>query len=100
MTDYPKSILIHAKEWRDKAYGNTYFSARIYLDGELATILPFQYGYDGMALYTAMGVLASNGKMPKDTFGYGLKETYGIVLHYIKETNQKKRDVKAWGYSD
>lgn len=40
-----KHIEIRAKEWFDKANGNSYFSARIYIDNEQVAILPFQYGY-------------------------------------------------------
>lgn len=40
-----KTIRVHAKEWFDKANGNSYFSARIYIDDKQVAVLPFQYGY-------------------------------------------------------
>lgn len=40
-----RSIFIEAREWTDTTYGNSYFSARIWVDGEIVSVLPFQYGY-------------------------------------------------------
>jgi hypothetical protein len=42
------SVFIEAKEWFDKTYGNSYFAARIEVDGEEVARLPFQYGYESM----------------------------------------------------
>jgi hypothetical protein len=41
-----RSVFIEAREWTDTTYGNSYFSARIWVDGEIVSVLPFQYGYD------------------------------------------------------
>ena len=44
-----KSIRVTAKEWFDKANGNSYFSAKVTIDGPLGysktLTVPFQYGY-------------------------------------------------------
>lgn len=32
------------KRWRDKINGNSYGSARLYGDGQLLHVIPFQYG--------------------------------------------------------
>lgn len=40
-----KNIRIEGLEWFDKVNGNSYFSARGYMDGDLVAVLPFQYGY-------------------------------------------------------
>jgi hypothetical protein len=44
-----KTIDINAKEWFDKTYGNSYFSAIVTIDygmeSEQQIKLPFQYGY-------------------------------------------------------
>ena len=40
-----RSVFIEAREWTDTTYGNSYFSARIWVDGEIVSVLPFQYGY-------------------------------------------------------
>lgn len=42
----PKNVLtIHAKEWFDRANGNSYFSAYATINGEFAVKIPFEYGY-------------------------------------------------------
>ena len=40
-----KNIRIEGLRWRDKVNGNSYFSARGYVDGEYVVVVPFQYGY-------------------------------------------------------
>ena|ERR1039458_3596242 len=40
-----RSLNIEAREWYDRQNGNSYFSARIWVDGEIVHTLPFQYGY-------------------------------------------------------
>lgn len=40
-----QSLVINARRWFQKSYGNTYFTADIVVDGELVHTLPFQYGY-------------------------------------------------------
>lgn len=40
-----KSITILGRKWRDKVNGNTYHSARVFADGKLVAVVPFQYGY-------------------------------------------------------
>jgi hypothetical protein len=45
--NFNKMITIDTKEWRDKLYGNTYFSSEVYLNMDLILVLPFQYGYGG-----------------------------------------------------
>lgn len=40
-------ITINTREWTDKLYGNTYFSADVHLGMDKIMSLPFQYGYNG-----------------------------------------------------
>lgn len=56
----PKTIVIKATEWFDKTYGNSYFSARVFIDGELKFFLPFQYGYGEHYIDMAFEVLIKN----------------------------------------
>lgn len=48
------NIHLSVRRWRDRVMGNSYFSGRIYVNGEEVTRMPFQYGYgsqpDAMAL--------------------------------------------------
>ena len=45
-TRVKRSVFIEAREWFDKVNGNSYFSARIWVDGEIVSVLPMQYGYE------------------------------------------------------
>lgn len=40
-----RSVFVECREWFDKTYGNSYFSARVWINGEIEIVLPFQYGY-------------------------------------------------------
>ena len=39
-------IEIIGKRWFDKVNGNTYFTAKVFINDELKLELPFQYGYE------------------------------------------------------
>lgn len=39
-------IKVEGRRWFDKVNGNTYFTAAVYLNGEIVTKLPFEYGYE------------------------------------------------------
>ena len=39
------NIRIEGRKWFDKRYGNTYFSAVAYVDGEEVAKIPYAYGY-------------------------------------------------------
>lgn len=45
MEKYNNILEVQAKEWFDRINGNSYFSARVFLNDKLVATLPFQYGY-------------------------------------------------------
>ena len=53
-----KTIDIEAKEWRDRIYGNSYFSSDVTLnygmDNQETIKLPFQYGYGDQYYHASM----------------------------------------------
>lgn len=59
-----KSISIVGRRWFQRSYGNTYFSADIYVNGVQAGRIPFSYGYGDQYLYEAIDWLEENGYMP------------------------------------
>jgi len=90
------SIFIDAKEWFDKVNGNSYFSARIEINGEEIARLPFQYGYETFYQQVALAYLIENGLVDSDTRSlWNLKEK-GVPI-YTTKTKALLRDVKAWG---
>lgn len=93
------SIFIEAKEWFDKSGGNSYFSARIEIDGKEAVRLPFQYGYETQYQYEALKALKAFGYVsPEIVTWYDLKQT-GVSIYTTKKT-ALLREVKAWGKID
>jgi len=49
----PKNITIFGRRWFDKINGNTYFSAEIYVNGEMVHKIGYEYGYGEQYKYEA-----------------------------------------------
>lgn len=95
-----KNITINAKEWFDRVNGNSYFSARISIDGEPAGVLPFQYGYGDHYVDMANQWLDQNGIIDNPRHGNGSREPLwvycrdrGINLYTSKVEGCRKRDL-------
>ena len=56
-----KSLHLTGKRWFQKTYGNTYFSAKALIDGEIATAIDFEYGYGDHCLDCLMNKLEKEG---------------------------------------
>ena len=67
-----RSLFIECREWFDKVNGNSYFSARIWVDGGQVAILPFQYGYGDQFLYESQKKLLELGYIPQEEKNAGL----------------------------
>jgi len=99
MAKYNHILEIDAKEWFDKANGNSYFSATITLDDEYITELPFQYGYGDHYISVAFEELAKHwdnlftGLNPKQYRQFC--EENKIKLITFKQENCKKRELVA-----
>lgn len=61
-----RSLFIEARLWFDKSGGNTYFTARVFIDGKHAFTMPFEYGYDMQYLYAAARQLVKRGYLPAE----------------------------------
>lgn len=86
-----RSLFVEARLWFDKSGGNTYFTARIFIDGKHAFTMPFQYGYDMQYLYEAGRELVKRGYLPAEyadkplwhaqrDFGFDLYHSHAYVL--------------------
>lgn len=60
-----RSMFIECREWFDKTYGNSYFSARIWINGKWKITLPFQYGYGDHFKSVAVRALVAEGFIPE-----------------------------------
>jgi len=101
-----KTIDLQTKEWFDKTYGNSYFSAQLTINfglaGERKIYLPFQYGYGSHSEDMAFKATrkAIKKKVLKNTTMHSMWafcDLYGIKYRYNKQEHCLKRDVTAWG---
>lgn len=93
-----KVLEVIAKTWRDRTYGNTYFAAKVYIDGEFVVALPFQYGYGDQYLDNVQSVLEKMGIIRETwrSLRHAVEDT-GAIFSAHKHENCLKREVKAWG---
>lgn len=56
-----RSMFVECREWFDKSGGNSYFSARIWINGKVEIVLPFQYGYERHFESVAVSALVEKG---------------------------------------
>ena len=90
-----RSLFIEGREWFDKVNGNSYFSARMWVDGGQVAILPFQYGYGSQFEYEAQKKLLELGWLPQEGKNQHLW-TIGRVLgfdFYSSKTTTNKREM-------
>jgi hypothetical protein len=92
-----RSLFVEAREWFDKVNGNSYFSARVWVDGEVITVLPFQYGYGNQNEYEAQKKLLELGYLPQEGKNRGLwsiAEELGFDYYHSKSFTTKKEMFK------
>jgi len=94
-TEIKRSLFVEAREWHDKIYGNTYFSARIWVDGKIVGILGFQYGYGNQNEHEAHRWLIANGYLSGEGENHAL--SYLIrelnLDYYHAKTSVTKREM-------
>lgn len=96
-----KAVHVHGVLWHDRANGNTYHSAQIYINGEFAYAVPFQYGYGETFVDSAAEVLAEKGHIERVRNTNGtfpplwriLREEMGVKFYATSEVSSKKRAV-------
>ena len=112
------SILVIAKEWRDKVNGNSYFATQITLnlggnyhdemEQEVNFKIEMQYGYGDQYMDNALKFINEIGNFKfEDRYLNGLKWLLGgpervsdssqIRSKFLKIENCKKKEVKHWG---
>lgn len=91
---YIKSIFIESRAWFDKTGGNTYFSARISLDGKLIGVLPFQYGYGSQFETAALEWLKANEVINHEHRTLHELEDYGVNLYSVQYWTTKAEAIR------
>ncbi len=87
-----RTIQVTAREWFDKTYGNSYFSAVICINGEEVVKLPFQYGYDDHYIDMAGEKLNELGRidLPKTWSLWSYCQENKIILMTSKHRTLKR----------
>ena len=92
-----KSLFIEGREWFDKVNGNSYFSARIWVDGGQVAILTFQYGYGDQYLYEAQRKLVELGYLPESNQGlWSITNELGFDFYSAKAETIKSNMFKHY----
>lgn len=94
-----RSLFVECREWFDKINGNTYFSARIWINGGQVAILPFQYGYGDQFIYEAQKKLLELGYLPqegKNQSLYSIAENLGFDYYTARATTKKNEMFKMY----
>jgi hypothetical protein len=99
-----RSLFIECREWFDKVNGNSYFSARIWINGGQVAILPFQYGYGDQFIYEAQRKLIELGYIPKEKENeglYSIGKSLGFDFYSAKTSTNKSEMFKHYAnYSE
>ena len=94
-----KTLDIQAKEWFDKANGNSYFSAEVTVDfgtkEQKNYTMPFQYGYGDYYIDMAKELLEKNDviKVKEREQLWNYCQENDIILRTSKQENCLKRDL-------
>lgn len=91
-----KSVNITTKEWFDKTYGNSYFSAQVVINNKYLIKLPFQYGYGDHSIDMVAKKLIELGITDKDVYRWDARKS--IDFRYNKIENCLKRNVVSFGH--
>ena len=78
------SLHIEGRRWFQRSAGNTYHSARIYVDGEVLNT-GRHYGYGDQFLETALSLLRERGLIPAQEYYSNGNPKHGGTL-YLRET--------------
>jgi hypothetical protein len=99
-----RSLFVECREWFDKVNGNSYFSARIWINGGQVAILPFQYGYGDQFIYEAQRKLIELGYIPKEKENeslYSIGKSFGFDFYSAKTSTNKSEMFKHYAnYSE
>jgi hypothetical protein len=94
-----RSVFIECREWFDKVNGNSYFSARIWVNGGQVAIIPFSYGYGDFYIYEAQKKLLELGYLPQENKNnslFTISELMGFDFYSAKTSTKKNEMFKHY----
>lgn len=88
-----RSIFIEARQWHDRTYGNSYYSAQVFVDGEHLYSTGMRYGYEYQYEHDISHDLANLGVIPADVENVRRYCRDTGVDFYSVRYDTKKRDL-------
>lgn len=91
-----KTIHVSGRRWFQRTYGNTYFSAVRYVNGEKAVSIDFEYGYGEHYIDCIKRELEKAGYLPGIKEGQPLRQycdERNIKLTYTSADVGRKKDL-------
>jgi len=89
-----RSIYVEAREWFDSTGGNSYYSARVWVDGKHAFTTGLSYGYDNQNEYDVTDKLIELGYLPDSLAGRSVRWAKDLGLNvYTVKYDARKRDL-------
>jgi hypothetical protein len=84
-------IIIDAKRWFDRKYGNTYHSVSVNVDGKHIGRADFAYGYGEQYLQSAHEILMDAGIFPRtgEHFKSGADKDYSGFMDDMRNNREK-----------
>jgi len=92
-------IEIQAKEWYDKQNGNSYFSVRVFLDGEYSkplAIIRLQYGYGSQYEHVGLQIIREKFTELEGLAVWQIREKGFMVISNLQNGCTRKL-AEAWG---
>ena len=89
-----RSIFIEAREWHDRSSGESYYSARVLVDGQHAFTTGLTYGYGNQNEYDTTQQLIALGYLPETLAGRSIRWVRDLGLDvYTVKYDARKRDL-------
>ena len=89
-----RSVFIECREWHDKTYGNTYYSARVFVDGVHLYSTGTRYGYGDQHKHDITTELVARGYLPAGMIGRSLSFARDAGLDiYTTRSSVNRRDL-------
>jgi len=89
-----RSVYVECRQWHDRVNGNTYYSARVYVDGAHVFTTGRSYGYDFQYEHDVAKQLVNMGYLPEEYGSRGIRwaRELGIDVYSVCY-DAKKRDL-------
>jgi hypothetical protein len=93
-----RSVFIEARQWHDRTYGNTYYSARVFIDGQELYTTGMRYGYEYQYEHDVTHDLITRELLPGESSREGIRRwcrDNGVDFYSVRYDAKKSELWKA-----